>query len=238
MRSSHGGPTAIDRGLRGMFRTPKTLTSHLLIATAMSVGIGFAAPLASALAAERMTISRDVSGFDTIRLSGQFNGTVVVGKTEGLTLTGGGDLEKRFVAEVRGDELRIKLTRNRHRGDTITIAVNAKELEEFIIEGAGKFDIKGIDSEEFSVKLPGAASITMAGKCGELNISIAGAATVKAEDLICQHGHVKISGTGTISLHASESIDARVSGLGKIEVYGHPEEIDQHISGLGRIKLK
>ncbi len=205
---------------------------------ALSLGLGLPGPVGSALAAEKTTISRDVAGFDTIRLSGQFNGTVVVGETEGLTLTGEGDLEKRFVAEVRGDELRIKLTHKRQRGDTITIAVRARQLNEFIIEGVGKFAIKGIDSEEFDLKLPGAASVTMEGKCGELNIAIAGAATVTADKLICQHGNVKISGTGTISLFASKSIDARVSGLGKIEVYGHPEEIDQHISGLGRIKLK
>ena len=221
-----------------MLSTQKTMARPLAAAIALGIGLGLTGFGGSALAGEKTTISRDVSGFNTIRLSGQFDGTVVVGDTEGLTLTGEGDLEKRFEAEVRGGELRIKLTRQKSRGDTITIAVKAKELEEFIIEGAGKFDIKGIDSQEFSLKLPGAAKITMEGKCGELNIAIAGAATVAAEKLICQHGNVRISGTGTISLHASESIDARVSGLGKIEVYGHPEEIDQHISGLGRIKLK
>lgn len=220
-----------------MLSTPK-VPGPLAAVIALSLGLGLPGPVGSALAAEKTTVFRDVSGFDTIRLSGQFNGTVVVGSTEGLTLTGEGDLEKRFVAEVRGDELRIRLTRQKQRGDTITIAVRARQLNEFIIEGVGKFDIKGIDTEEFGLKLPGAASVTMEGKCGELNIAIAGAATVTADKLICQHGNVKISGTGTISLFASKSLDARVSGLGKIEVYGHPEEIDQHISGLGRIKLR
>lgn len=221
-----------------MSQTAKTGIAALAVALTMSLAPALLVPTSSALAGERITVTRDVSDFDTIRLSGSFSGTVVVGDNESLTLTGDKNLEDQFVAEVHGHELRIKLTRRHRHHSKIVIAIEAKELEKFIVEGAGKFTITGVDSEDFDIKLPGAASITVEGKCGELGIAIAGAATVDAEKLICQHGRVRISGTGTISLHASESIDARVSGLGKIEVYGNPKEIDQRISGLGRIKLK
>lgn len=221
-----------------MAKEPSIKSRTLAAVIAAGIALGLASPTLSASASEKNTIVREVSDFDTIRLSGKFNGTVVVGKSEGLELTGEGDLEKRVTAEVHGNELRVKLTRKGRRGDTIHVAVNTRELEEFIIEGAGKFEITGVDSDEFDIKLPGAASITVSGRCGELGISIAGAATVDAQHLICKEARVRISGTGTISLHASQSIDARVSGLGKIEVYGNPQEIDQRISGLGRIKLK
>lgn len=221
-----------------MSKTKKTGFAALAAAVTMSLAPALMMPTGSALAGEKITVTRDVSDFDTIRLSGSFSGTVVVGDKESLTLTGGKKLEDQFVAEVHGSELRIKLTRRHRHHDKIRIAIEARELEKFIVEGAGKFKISGVDSEDFDIKLPGAASIQVDGKCGELGISIAGAATVNAEKLICEHGRVRISGTGTISLHASESIDARVSGLGKIDVYGDPEEIDQRISGLGRIRLK
>jgi hypothetical protein len=207
-------------------------------ALALSLAPGLFASSGSAEAREEVTITQDVSDFDSIRLSGRFSGTVVVGDKESLAMTGKEGLEDRVIAEVRGNELRIRLKGNHRHPEKIIVAIEAKHLEKFIIEGAGKFQISNVDAEDFDIKLPGAASITVDGKCGELGIAIAGAATVNAENLICQHGRVRISGTGTISLHASVSIDARVSGLGKIEVYGNPEEIDQRVSGLGRIKLK
>lgn len=221
-----------------MPKTTRTGIAAVAVALTVSLTPALLVPTSSALAGEKITVTRDVSDFDTIRLSGSFSGTVVVGDKESLTLTGDKKLEDQFVAEVHGNELRIKLTKKHRHHGKIKIAIEAKELEKFIVEGAGKFTITGVDSEDFDIKLPGAASITVEGKCGELGIAIAGAATVDAEKLICEHGRVRISGTGTISLHASESIDARVSGLGKIEVYGNPKEIDQRISGLGRIKLK
>lgn len=221
-----------------MARTVHIKTWSIAAMIGASLTLGLFGPTLSASARERNTIVREVSGFDTIRLSGKFKGTVIVGKSESLKITGEGDLEARVVSEIHGDELRIALTRKGRRGDTIRIDINAKELEKFIVEGAGKFNIIGVDSDTFEIKLPGAASISVSGKCSELKISIAGAATVDAEHLTCQEARVRISGTGTISLHASKSIDARVSGLGKIEVYGNPEEIDQRVSGLGRIKLK
>lgn len=210
----------------------------MVAALTMSLVPGLFASSGSAQAREEITISQDVSDFDSIRLSGRFSGTVVVGDKESLSMTGEEGLEDRVIAEVRGHELRIRLRGSHRHHEKIIVAIEAKQLEKFIIEGAGKFQISNVDAEDFDIKLPGAASITVDGKCGEIGIAIAGAATVNAENLICQHGRVRISGTGTISLHASVSIDARVSGLGKIEVYGNPSEIDQRVSGLGRIKLK
>lgn len=221
-----------------MSRTLRTGIITIATALTMSLAPSLFLSIGSALAGEKITITRDVSGFDSIRLSGRFSGTVVVGDSESLTLTGDKNLEDQFTAKVHGSELRIKLTNEHRHHKKIIVAIEARELEKFIVEGAGKFTITGVNSDDFDIKLPGAASITVDGKCGELGIAIAGAATVNAENLICEHGRVRISGTGTISLFASESIDARVSGLGKIEVYGKPKEIDQRISGLGRIKLK
>lgn len=227
---THGEP-------RTMASISKGKTAPLFSALALSVAVLASSPVSSASAAKPVTVTREVSDFDTVRLSGSFEGTVVVGSTEGLTITGLGDLDERVISEVKGDELRIRLASHKKGRGTIVIAVNTKELERFIVEGAGKFQISGIESDEFEVKLPGAASIDLEGKCGELTIIIAGAAHVDAEHLICKIGHVKISGTGTVSIHTSEEIDARVSGIGKIEVFGEPNEIDQHVSGLGKIKL-
>jgi cytoskeletal protein CcmA (bactofilin family) len=216
---------------------PMKSVASILSIIAVSLAMSTMTVLNPAFAAEETTVTRDVSDFDTIRLSGKYDGTVIVSDTEGLVMTGKGDIDSQIITEVKGNELRVRPRKGKYKRGTVTLEINAKSLEKFIIEGAGKFTIEGIDSDDFEVKLPGAASIELEGRCGDLSIVIAGAAHVDAENLICETGSVRISGTGTISVYASEEIDARVSGLGKIEVYGNPKEIDQHISGLGKIKL-
>ena len=86
------------------------------LAAGMAVVIGLAGaavladlPPKAAFAGDEQTITRDVSGFDTIRLSGSFVGNVVVGDEEGMTITGDGKLEDRIVTEVKGDELHVRL---------------------------------------------------------------------------------------------------------------------------------
>ena len=221
-----------------MLKSPNAGSITVVAALAMCLIPGLFTSTGSAEAREKVTITQDVSDFDSIRLSGRFTGTVVVGDKESLAMTGKEGLEDRVVAEVRGSELRIRLKNDHRHHEKIIIAIEAKQLEKFIVEGAGKFRISNVNTEDFDIKLPGAANITIDGKCEEIRITIAGASSVNAEGLICNHGRVRISGAGTISLHASESIDARVSGMGQIEVYGDPEEIDQRVSGVGRIKLK
>lgn len=213
-------------------RTIKTLKGVTL-----GLALVVAVTLPRAHAESSHSITRDVSGFDSVRLMGGFEGEVTVGNKEGITIHGKGDLEKNVITEVKGDELRVHLSGKKMRHSKVKLIIDAKTLESFVVEGAADFTVSGIDSSEFELRLPGAGKVTLQGKCDELDIVVQGAAHINAEDLKCKKGRVRISGTGTISVYTSEEIDARISGLGKISVYGDPSEIDQRISGLGKIKL-
>lgn len=181
---------------------------------------------------------RAVEDFDSIRISGAFKGSIHVDGKQGVTLTGEGDLEDAMQTRVKGGELQIKFVKSRHQHGSIRIDISAKTLEKVTVDGAGNFDISGIDSDEFELKLPGAADIDLSGSCGELVIAISGAATINAQELKCHSATVKISGSGNISLFADEDVEARISGLGHIDIYGDPDEVERKVSGLGRIKLK
>jgi len=181
---------------------------------------------------------RVVEDFDSIRISGAFKGSIDVNGEQGVTLTGDGDIEDAVQTRVKGGELQIKFVKSRHQHGSIWIKVSAKTLEKVTVDGAGNFDITGIDSDEFELKLPGAADIDLSGKCDELTIAISGAATINAKELTCHSAKLKISGSGNIALYADKEVEARISGMGHIDIYGDPDEVEKKVSGLGRIKLK
>lgn len=211
--------------------------SALLVALTMTTGLS-AGLMAGANVAMAETVTRDVSGFSSVRLLGGFQGTIEVSDKEGLSISGEDNVDERVFSEVSGEELRINLTNNKRKNDHITLKIDARTLERFVVEGAADFEITGIKSEDFEVRLPGAGKVSLEGTCGNLEIMVQGAAHIDAKDLKCKTGHVKISGTGTISLYTTEEVDARISGIGKISIYGEPKVIDKRISGLGKIETR
>lgn len=183
------------------------------------------------------TVERDLDAFSSIRFIGVFEGEISVDGEETIEITGHGDLEGRILTRVEDGELEIKHASNSWRNSAVEVVISASTLERVVIDGAGEFDIDGIDSESFELKLPGAAEIELSGECGELSIIVAGAASVDAEDLECDKAVVRISGTGHIALHANSEVEARISGLGNIEIYGEPEIVEKKIAGLGHIEV-
>jgi hypothetical protein len=186
---------------------------------------------------EESTLTRELEPFNSIRFSGAFVGEISVDGSEEITIDGYGDLEKQIQIRVKDGELEIKHASHSWWDKAIEISISATTLERVIIDGAGDFEIDGIDSERFTLKLPGAAEVEVSGECGELIIVISGAASVDAEDLECDKAKVRISGTGQIALHANSEVEAKISGLGSIEIYGEPDLVEKRIAGLGHIEV-
>ncbi len=57
-------------------------------------------------------------------------------------------------------------------------------------------------------------------------------------ELVAREVEIGISGAGDATVHATESLKARVSGVGNITYYGDPEHKRTKVSGLGHIKGK
>ncbi len=211
------------------------------LAATVTVGLAFAASCQFNLAAadtfdNQPSENKTVSDYDSIRLSGAFKGTIVVDGTESLTLYGE-DLDERVEVSTKNNQLHLKSKRHNWRGKSVGVKISAKDLDKVIIDGAGNIDITGIKSDDFGLKLPGAATVSAEGSCKDVDIVISGAGTVDAAELHCNTGNIVVSGAATVSVYTDEKVDARVSGVGTIKIHGSPDEVDQRVSGVGRIKL-
>jgi len=106
---------------------------------------------------------------------------------------------------------------------------------ELINSGAGSQTIEDLAVTIFKVELSGAGSMDIAGKVDEQIIKLSGAGSYNGTKLESRSAQVKLSGVGSASVWARESLDANVSGIGSVEYYGEPK-LTKKISGLGDLK--
>lgn len=191
----------------------------------------------AAWAEEWSTETRDVDRFTSVRLSGAFEAEITVGDSQSVEISGEGDLDKKVQTRVKGGELEIIQVGDSWREDAIEVTITVASLEEVIVDGAADLEIDGVSSESFELRLPGAADVEVSGTCGTFIVAIAGAASVDAEDLECDNVDISIAGTGEVIAYARQSAQARISGLGSIEIYGEPATVERKIAGLGNIEI-
>jgi len=113
-----------------------------------------------------------------------------------------------------------------------------KGLSDVQVAGAADLDLRGIQSDSFSLQVSGAGSARLSGKVDSVSLITAGAAAIQAKDLTAQTGVLKSAGAGNISATLKKSGQATSAGAGTITVYGQPESLQQAAHGVGRIVKK
>ncbi|MBG7610115.1 MAG: DUF2807 domain-containing protein [Anaerolineae bacterium] len=206
-----------------------------------------------------ITESRDVSGFDRVNLSGYGQVIVEVGDEESLTVTTDDNIMPYVRSEVKNNTLVLDFEdkgfdRGYNPSDGITFNLVVKNLSRVDISGAGSMEVNGLETEKLRIDLSGAGALEISSlTADELVIHQSGAGTVvvsgtvkgqelshsgvgsyHAADLESETAIVEISGAGSATVWATESLDVDISGLGHVVYYGNPRVI-QSISGLGNL---
>lgn len=121
-------------------------------------------------------------------------------------------------------------------GAEMTISV--PRLTGLEILGAMDGDLRGLDVDAFELVLKGAGNVELSGSCGALEVDIRGAGNVEADDFRCKSVEVHVRGAGNADVYASESVEAKLSGIGAITVHGNPRNVDKSVGGLGEITVR
>lgn len=206
-----------------------------------------------------ITKERTVSGFDRVTLSGFGEVSVEQGAEESLTVSTDDNILPYVRTEVRNNTLILDFDdKGRNRGynptDGIKFNLVVKDLNRIDISGAGSFKVDELETDNLRVDLSGAGSLEIGGlTASELVVHQSGAGTVfvsgqvkgqelahsgvgtyHAADLESETAIIDISGAGSATVWATESLDIQISGLGSVIYYGNPR-IVQNISGLGKL---
>jgi len=188
--------------------------------------------------------------------------TVVQGEREGLEIEASQAVRERMRAEVRGDELTIRLANDwtdwmspcywgsEHVRYTLYVrelnSLNAAGLGnvevpslttdrlELAQRGAGNVILRNLNTPDLAVHLAGLGNIEVEGQADRQEVDLNGAGSYLARRLTSQYARVRLKGLGNASVSVSTELDAAINGAGNIEFYGDPR-VSQRVSGLGNI---
>lgn len=188
-----------------------------------------------------VTKNFDLTGFDSIDVSGVYELDVRVGPDFSIELSGPAYEMERVEASVRNGVLHLDQKERRRRwGDNrqgVDAVITLPSLAAIDISGVVDGAIAGVNSDRFEVDISGVGDIRFDGECGALDARVSGVGDLDADALECRVVTVRVSGVGDASVYASEEVDARVSGMGDIDVYGSPERVSKSDSMFAEITV-
>ncbi len=203
-----------------------------------------------------VTEEREVSGFESVALSGVGQVIITQGDEESLTIETDDNLMRHIETEVRNGTLELGLARNTIPIPTqsIIFRVSVDDLTGLTSSGAGSFKIDGLEADrlrvtlsgvgdvgidslsatDLVVKISGAGNVDLAGQVEAQEIDMSGLGRYSAPDLESQTASVRISGAGGAVVWAQDTLDVEISGAGNVEYYGSPQ-VTREISGAGKV---
>ena len=157
---------------------------------------------------------------------------------------------------VKNNKLNISMKKSIYNYKNFQVDVYSPTLSSVSISGAGDFtsedtitatdfnlSISGagnaslvLDCQNVDASISGAGNLSLSGKADKMSVKQSGAGNLKSKDMIVKDLTTSISGAGNAEVHATESLNAKVSGVGKIKYHGNPTVINTNVSGVGSIK--
>jgi hypothetical protein len=95
-----------------------------------------------------------------------------------------------------------------------------------------------VDAPDIEASVSGSGNITIKGSCKDLEAKGSGSGDIKAAELRSENAEVALTGSGTASVYASVSLDAKVSGSGSVFYSGNPKEQQIKKSGSGSVQKR
>lgn len=184
--------------------------------------------------------TREVTAFTSISSQGAYKMTVNVGQKQSVVISGSDAALARIDTKVTDGVLIVSTVErsrssNSHDADDVRVTINVEQLNQFQMEGAGKTDIYNINAEKFRLNYQGVGLLKATGKVQTFVLKAEGVGSVNARELVAQHVDVTLQGVGSAQVRATDSLRAKLEGIGSLTYYGKPSRISKTVDGIGRI---
>lgn len=202
------------------------------------------------------TKNYDLGDFTQIRLDGGFKVNLIQGDECSIKVkTTNEDVFENLKIKKYQDEVFIDMDMSFFEYRRVSLYITFKTLEKLSVEGGinlktnGYLDLKNLsvniegganvdlDIKAFEVKFYGEGGflVEMQGVADKLDVTIKGAGHVSASELKTKDVIFAVAGFGTGSVYATNTINAKIEGVGKLRYKGDPK-VTQYIDGLGSVK--
>ncbi|MBT8472715.1 MAG: DUF2807 domain-containing protein [Marinicaulis sp.] len=189
-----------------------------------------------------VTRNYDFDGFREIDISGVYEVKIEVGSAASINLSGAPEEMDRVEIAVTDGVLKLGSgnhgrTKKKLRNHGITAIITMPELEALDVSGVADVEADNIAASDFDVRLSGVGEIDLSGTCDTLSARVSGVGELDARDLECSTADVRVSGIGEATVYASDAVNAGVSGIGSISVYGTPDDVKKDKGLLSNISI-
>ncbi len=106
---------------------------------------------------------------------------------------------------------------------------------DFNISGSGKIEIIGVETNDIDARISGSGRLTINGGTSiNADITISGSGNANIENVMSEYVTTNTSGSGDCRVFATNTLDVKISGSGKVYYAGNPS-ITKSISGSGKL---
>jgi len=183
-----------------------------------------------------VTQARDVASFTSVELAGSNNVVVRVGASQSVVVKAGDNLIDRVTTEVMSGTLVIGNTPGSFSTKSpMSVEVTVPRLNALTLTGSGNIVVDDIEAESLKVDLPGSGTLTGTGTATRLDVTVGGSGVVQFTQLVAKDVRAAVSGSGSIFITATKSLDASISGSGVIVCTGNPQDVTRSVTGSGAI---
>jgi Putative auto-transporter adhesin, head GIN domain len=182
------------------------------------------------------TQARDVAAFKRVDLAGSNNVAIRVGGKQSVVVRADDNLLDRVTTEVQSGRLVIANAPGRLTTKSpMSVEVQVPMLDALTLSGSGNIVVGGIEAGKLKVTLPGSGTLTGSGSATRLDVTVSGSGTVLFTGLVANDVRAVVTGSGSILVTATKTLDASVSGSGAILYAGTPEDVTTSVTGTGAI---
>jgi Putative auto-transporter adhesin, head GIN domain len=178
--------------------------------------------------------TRNLPAFSGVALAGAADVNVVVGGEQRVVVHADDNLLPLITTEVENSMLVVSQREPFTPVTQTRIEVSVPMLDTLRLSGAGDLTLDG-EHGRLDLSMTGAGTLRATGSAERLDVVLAGAGDIELESLVAADVSASLSGAGNLVVHATRSLDAKVTGVGTISYAGDPADVKRSVLGPGAV---
>jgi hypothetical protein len=197
-----------------------------------------------------------VSNFDKVYMEGNYRVYLYHSEKPFLKIEApSDDMYDAIEVDSDGSSLKLSVRKKHFNLSRIELHLGSPTLKDLRVNGGIKLTTDGyLDVNDLDILLEGGANVDMSLKAKNINVKseggvilelrgvaetlavkVSGAGHVNARELTAREVTFRIEGVGFGSVYATDLLDVKIEGVGKVTYKGQPE-IKRIIEGLGKVE--
>jgi hypothetical protein len=166
--------------------------------------------------------SRDLTGFTSVEMTGDFHATLKNGPWGHLVLTGDQNLLPFIDTDVSGGTLVVGTHRGIDERLPIEVYLTLPSLASVRASGDSTIDAELATIDRFAIDASGTSIVRVSGHVDATTLTASGDSQILTQTLDAADVSVDASGTAQLEVAARTSVTGTLSGVSRLRVWGQP----------------